>query len=213
MAGIQKGVCKNYDSCDKADRKEVQEKKSGEQFVCEECGKKLVEIAQGKKSSPQKTIIIAIAAVLLLGGGGFGVYCFKDKIFVKHTEKSKVGQDSITTPLPEPEDGEDETSGTGVKVENDTTTTPKPLPPPPPFETLDLGYATYEGPQHSGKAHGAGGKLTFRKKHTIDLKKMPAEHVEVGPGDYINDTKFDNGRLIQGELRRTDGTRKFIHIG
>lgn len=77
---------------------------------------------------------------------------------------------------------------------------------------INLGYATYEGPQQNGKPHGIGGKLTFKAKHSIDLKKMPAEYLEVQAGEYIENTKFDNGRLIQGELHRKDGTRKWIHI-
>lgn len=77
---------------------------------------------------------------------------------------------------------------------------------------INLGYATYEGPQSNGKPHGIGGKLTFKAKHSIDLKKMPAEYLEVQAGEYIENTKFDNGRLIQGELHRKDGTRKWIHI-
>lgn len=77
---------------------------------------------------------------------------------------------------------------------------------------INLGYATYEGPQQNGKPHGIGGKLTFKAKHSIDLKKVPAEYLEVQAGEYIENTKFDNGRLIQGELHRKDGTRKWIHI-
>lgn len=77
---------------------------------------------------------------------------------------------------------------------------------------INLGYATYEGPQKNGKPHGIGGKLTFKTKHTIDLKKVPAAYLDVQPGEYMENVKFDNGRLIQGELHRKDGTRKWIHI-
>lgn len=82
----------------------------------------------------------------------------------------------------------------------------------PASTNINLGYASYEGPQSNGKPHGIGGKLTFKTKHSIDLKKMPAEYLEVQAGEYIENTKFDNGRLIQGELHRKDGTRKWIHI-
>ncbi len=82
----------------------------------------------------------------------------------------------------------------------------------PASTNINLGYATYEGPQSNGKPHGIGGKLTFKTKHSIDLKKMPTEYLEVQAGEYMENTKFDNGKLIQGELHRKDGTRKWIHI-
>lgn len=78
--------------------------------------------------------------------------------------------------------------------------------------TVNLGYATYEGPRRNGRPHGIGGKLTFKASHVIDLKKMPAEYVNAHAGDYMVNVKFDNGRLVQGELHCTDGTRKWINI-
>lgn len=83
----------------------------------------------------------------------------------------------------------------------------------PATGTINLGYAVYEGPQQNGKPHGIGGKLTFKTSHTIDLKKMPAEYIDVRSGDSMVSVKFDNGRLVQGEIRFADGTRKWIHIG
>ncbi len=79
--------------------------------------------------------------------------------------------------------------------------------------TVDLTYAVYEGPLKNGKPHGVGGKLTFKSAYTIDLKKVPAETVEAHAGDSMVSVKFDNGRLVQGELRFVDGRRRWIQIG
>ncbi|MCD7898471.1 MAG: hypothetical protein LUH22_00925 [Bacteroides sp.] len=210
MTKIKKGVCKNYDNCDKADNKEIQEIKSGEPFVCkgEGCGKKLVEITTPKNSSPSKFIIIAVIAVLLIGGGiYFGLGGDKkppslppepDTLVV---DTLKVDT-TIVAPLPVV----DEPTAEDSKKEEPITK------PQNGSGSLDLGYALYEGPIKNGKPHGVGGKLTFKRKHTIDLKKMPAEYLEVSSGDIMVSVKFDNGRLVQGELRRADGTRKWIHI-
>ena len=78
MANVKKGVCKNYDNCDKADSREPQEIKSGEQFICEECGKKLIETGTsggtGGGGKNKWLPLIIIAAVVLLCGGGAAAY-------------------------------------------------------------------------------------------------------------------------------------------
>ena len=76
MAKI-KGVCKNYDECNKAEAKEEQEIERSSPFVCEECGKPLVEVKKsgggGKDGPPLIPILIG---VLLLAGVGVGLYFF-----------------------------------------------------------------------------------------------------------------------------------------
>lgn len=70
MAKIQKGICKNYDNCDKADNKEIQEIQGGEPFVCEECGKKLVEAkttGTGGGKNKLLPIIIGVVVLALIG--------------------------------------------------------------------------------------------------------------------------------------------------
>ena len=79
MAKI-KGVCKNYDGCNKADNKEIQEVERTAKFVCEECGKPLQELKGGKSKGGSKGpkplvyAIIAVATLSILGGAGFGIY-------------------------------------------------------------------------------------------------------------------------------------------
>lgn len=81
MAKI-KGVCKNIgEACSKALNREAQEVEKGSPFVCEECGKPLIE---DKKSTGAggtgkgKIVSIAIACVALLSVAG-GYFFLSDK--------------------------------------------------------------------------------------------------------------------------------------
>ena len=76
MAKI-KGVCHNYDGCDKAAEKIVQEAEKSN-FVCEECGKPLYPIKKGPKPAGDgKRIATLIAifggAALVIGGIVYGI--------------------------------------------------------------------------------------------------------------------------------------------
>lgn len=77
MAKI-KGVCHNYDGCDKAADKIVQEAEKSN-FVCEECGKPLYPVKDGGKKTPGdgKRIATLIAifggAALVIGGIVYGI--------------------------------------------------------------------------------------------------------------------------------------------
>ena len=79
--------------------------------------------------------------------------------------------------------------------------------------SLNLGYGTYEGPINNGEAHGLGGTITFTIPYTIDLKNANGDVVEVGPGDQLINVKMNNGRIIQGLLKRADGSQRWIIIG
>lgn len=78
---------------------------------------------------------------------------------------------------------------------------------------VSLGYGTYEGPVKSGQPHGMGGTIRISSTYSIDLKKASGEMLQVNPGDIITSVKMENGRLIQGQLKRTDGTERWIIIG
>ena len=78
---------------------------------------------------------------------------------------------------------------------------------------LNLGYGIYEGPMKSGKANGIGGTIRFVRTYTIDLKKASGESVDVYPGDMMINVKMENNHLIQGLLKRSDGSQRWIIIG
>ena len=48
--------------------------------------------------------------------------------------------------------------------------------------------------------------------YSIDLKDDRGTKLDVHPGETIENTKFENGKLRQGELHRKDGTRKWFNI-
>lgn len=84
---------------------------------------------------------------------------------------------------------------------------------PEPPGPLNLGYGIYEGPIKNGKANGIGGTIRFTRSYSIDLKKASGETVEVNSGDKLVNVKMENNRIIQGQLKRTDGSQRWIIIG
>lgn len=74
------------------------------------------------------------------------------------------------------------------------------------------GAATYSGPSQSGQPNGIGGTLTFTRDYQLDMKDGRGTMLEIKAGETIENTKFDNGKLRQGELHRKDGTRKWFSI-
>ena len=82
------------------------------------------------------------------------------------------------------------------------------------YGRVKLGYGVYEGPKNkNGRPDGMGGQIRFSRSYTIDLKKASGETVEVYPGDVMVNVKMKDGRLIQGQLKRTDGSQRWIIIG
>lgn len=73
MMELKKGICKNINNCNWADRGLIQEAPSSD-FTCLECGRPLEQIPEGKKdassnSSPKKhTFFIAVAVAIALMG-------------------------------------------------------------------------------------------------------------------------------------------------
>lgn len=79
--------------------------------------------------------------------------------------------------------------------------------------TINLGFGIYEGPIVGGKANGVGGTISFTRAYTIDLKKASGESIEVGCGDKMINVKMKDNRIIQGQLKRKDGSERWIIIG
>lgn len=78
---------------------------------------------------------------------------------------------------------------------------------------VNLGYGIYEGPRKNYKADGFGGEIRFTRSYTIDLKKSSGETVEVGSGDKMVNVKMKDNRIMQGLLKRADGSQRQIIIG
>lgn len=194
---IKKGICKNFDNCSLADNNEIQEVDSTE-FKCQECGKDLHELEGKIKTTGggnKKLPLIIAAAVVVLGGGAgayFGLNGKKDKV----AENDTVVE-AVETPAPEQK---------AAPKKAATTATPA------ASSSKSLGWANYSGPTQGGQPHGVGGTLKVTQSYSIDLKDGRGTMLDVYPGETIENTKFDNGRLRAGELHRADGTRKWFNI-
>ena len=194
----KQGVCLNVGGCSKAKNRELQEAEISE-FICAECGKPLKEKI-GKKTGggdPKKKIIIAIAAaaIAVIGAGtGIGL-SLKNNQAEKPVSEPEVVTDTVFTD-PQPAD----------------TTTEDPEPKEP--KIINPEFGKYDGPRNaSGKAHGLGGSVNVTKTYSLDLKDGNHTVVQLNPGDVIANTKFIDGKLVQGQLKRTDGTQKYLSIG
>ncbi len=53
--------------------------------------------------------------------------------------------------------------------------------------------------------------MAVNSSYTFDLNDGTT--ASVAAGDKIENTKFQNGRLVQGEIQRTNGDRKWITLG
>lgn len=193
----KQGVCLNVGGCSKAKSRELQEAEISE-FICAECGKPLKEkIGVGPtKPNKKKIIAIAAAAIAVIGAGtGIG-------LSLKNNQAEK--------PVSEPE-VVDDTVFTDPQPADTTTEDPKPVTKP---KIINPEFGKYDGPRNaSGKAHGLGGSVNVTKTYSLDLKDGNHTVVQLNPGDVIANTKFIDGKLVQGQLKRTDGTQKYLSIG
>lgn len=226
------GVCTNRNKdgegqkCPKCECGEVQKVRAGDDFVCNECKEPLRQVPEPKQGMNMK-LIVGIAVAVIVVAGGIGAWIFTEsKSDLKENIPEQTIMDSlanvtdtvtVTQIPPATEDTIMETNEDSIleTVENTPPSVDENIQTTDDNNTdgiINLGYAIYDGPKKNGKPHGIGGKLTFKAKHSIDLKKMPAEYLEIQAGEYIENTKFENGRLKQGELHRKDGSRKWIHI-
>ena len=73
------------------------------------------------------------------------------------------------------------------------------------------GVATYSGLVKNGQPNGVGGKLTFHRNYQLDLKDVEGNKLDIRAGETIENTKFENGNLRQGEFHRNDGSRKWFN--
>lgn len=217
---LKKGICKNYDNCSLADKREIQEVDSTE-FKCTECQKELHEVKDEKrppKTGPNIPLIIGAALLVIgLGVGAYFLFSGKDKPVVEEpvvetpvVEEPVVEEPVVVEPVVEE-----------PVVEQAIVEEPKPEPkteskPAKPAQTSNTsnwnGVATYSGPMQGGQPHGIGGKLTFKSNYSLDLKDGKGTKLDINAGETIENTKFENGKLRQGELHRKDGTRKWFNI-
>ena len=204
MAKI-KGVCHNYEGCDMASEKVVQEVEKSN-FVCQECGKPLYPVKQQTQpwwKKHQRELTLG-AGVLIIGGGiTGGILAFsgdKEEPAKEQTQKVDTTKvDTIVTPpqVPEPGGVSDGKSG-GVRDGKsgggrDASPTSK-----------NLGYGKYEGAMKNGQPHGTG-TIYYTTRHQV----VPSKDIYAESGDYVTGS-FRDGKLMSGQLHRKDGNQESV---
>ena len=223
MAKI-KGVCHNYDGCDKAAEKIVQEAEKSN-FVCEECGKPLYPIKKGPKPAGDgKRIATLIAifggAALVIGGIVYGIV-FGVQKSRENAEAERIEiarQDSIRAAeaaeqarldsikaleeaaeaarlAEEAAAAAEQARLDSIKAAEEAAKRGKDGSKGRKGSKGSLDYGKWSGAWKNGQPNGTG-TMTYTKEHLIDSRD-PKKRV-AQPGDYIIG-EFSNGRLVQGK--------------
>ena len=208
MAKI-KGVCHNYEGCDMASEKVVQEVEKSN-FVCQECGKPLYPVKPQPQpwwKKHQRELTLG-AGVLIIGGGiTGGILAFggdKEEPAKEQTQPVDTTKvDTVAQPgggggvnQPGGGGGVNQPGGDGVKqpVSRD----------PAPSTSKNLGYGKYEGKMENGQPHG-NGIIYYTTRHQV----VPSKDIYAESGDYVTGS-FRDGKLVSGQLHRKDGNQEFV---
>lgn len=213
MAKI-KGVCHNYEGCDMASEKVVQEVEKSN-FVCQECGKPLYAVKQQTQpwwKKHQRELTLG-AGVLIIGGGiTGGILAFSgdkeepekvqtpvdttkvDTTKVDTTKEDSTKKDTVVTP---PQAGGSNTGTSGGKQTDGRNSKPSPT-------SKNLGYGKYEGAMKNGQPHGTG-TIYYTTRHQV----VPSKDIYAESGDYVTGS-FRDGMLMSGQLHRKDGNQEFV---
>lgn len=213
MAKI-KGVCHNYEGCDMASEKVVQEVEKSN-FVCQECGKPLYPVKQQTQpwwKKHQRELTLG-AGVLIIGGGiTGGILAFSgdkeepakepEKVQTEQVDSTKV--DSIVA-QPQAEEPKTEKP----KAEEPKVDVPKAKQPAggnsaASSTSKNLGYGKYEGAMKNGQPHGTG-TIYYTTRHQV----VPSKDIYAESGDYVTGS-FRDGMLMSGQLHRKDGNQEFV---
>ena len=212
MAKI-KGVCHNYEGCDMASEKVVQEVEKSN-FVCQECGKPLYPVKQQTQpwwKKHQRELTLG-AGVLIIGGGiTGGILAFSgdkeepakepEKVQTEQVDSTKV--DSVVA-QPQAEEPKAEKP----KAEEPKVDVPKVKQPAGgggvSSTSKNLGYGKYEGAMKNGQPHGTG-TIYYTTRHQV----VPSKDIYADSGDYVTGS-FRDGKLVSGQLHRKDGNQEFV---
>ena len=214
MAKI-KGVCHNYEGCDMASEKVVQEVEKSN-FVCQECGKPLYPVKPQPQpwwKKHQRELTLG-AGVLIIGGGiTGGILAFsgdkeepaKEPAKVDTTQVDTTKVDSPVVVQPPVVDPPVEGPQGGVKQPGGGGGVKQPVSgDPAPSTSKNLGYGKYEGKMENGQPHG-NGIIYYTTRHQV----VPSKDIYAESGDYV-DGSFRDGKLVSGQLHRKDGNQEFV---
>lgn len=213
MAKI-KGVCHNYEGCDMASEKVVQEVEKSN-FVCQECGKPLYPVKQQPQpwwKKHQRELTLG-AGVLIIGGGiTGGILAFSGDKEEPAKEPAKVDTTQVDTTkvdsvVAQPQ--AEEPKAEKPKAEEPKVDVPKAKQPAggnsaASSTSKNLGYGKYEGAMKNGQPHGTG-TIYYTTRHQV----VPSKDIYAESGDYVTGL-FRDGKLMQGQLHRKDGNQEFV---
>ena len=217
MAKI-KGVCHNYEGCDMASEKVVQEVEKSN-FVCQECGKPLYPVKPQPQpwwKKHQRELTLG-AGVLIIGGGiTGGILAFggdkkepvKEPAIVDTTQVDTTKVDTVPQPNPgpigDPKPTGTEHGGGGVNQPGGDGVKQPVSRDPAPSSSKNLGYGKYEGNMKNGQPHGTG-IIYYTTRHQV----VPSKDIYAERGDYVTGS-FRDGMLMSGQLHRKDGNQEFV---
>ncbi len=217
MAKI-KGVCHNYDGCDKAAEKIVQEAEKSN-FVCEECGKPLYPIKKGPKPAGDGKRIATLIAIFggaasVIGGIVYGIVfgvqksrenAEAERIEIARQDSIRAAEAAEQARLDSIKALEEAAEAARLAEEAAAAAEQARLDSIKAAEEAakavkkvskgSLDYGKWSGAWKNGQPNGTG-TMTYTKEHLIDSRD-PKKRV-AQPGDYIIG-EFSNGRLVQGK--------------
>ncbi len=216
-SNVNWGICTNTSGkadgtpCSKCQNKEKQAIRASKDFVCEECGEPLTKTPPPTKT-PWAAIIGGAVAVVALGVGGY--------LIAKNNQakKAKAEEERIADSISTAKQAEEQRIADSIRIADSLKALKNQKPAPAQGGGASSGssnwngVATYSGPMQGGQPNGIGGKLTFKSSYQLDLKDGKGTKLDINAGETIENTKFENGKLRQGELHRKDGTRKWFNI-
>ena len=219
MAKI-KGVCHNYEGCDMASEKVVQEVEKSN-FVCQECGKPLYPVKQPPQpwwKKHQRELTLGVGVLIIGGGITGGILAFggdkeepaKETAKVDTTQVDTKKVDTVPQPNPgpigDPKPTGTEHGGGGVNqpAGGDGVKQPGGGNSGASSTSKNLGYGKYEGKMENGQPHG-NGIIYYTTRHQV----VPSKDIYAESGDYVTGL-FRDGKLMQGQLHRKDGNQEFV---
>lgn len=205
------GKCLNDEKCEKGKSREIIEVPRHKEFVCPECGKKLVDCAPPKRKS--KTPVIAVGAVIVAAAIGAGIWwmckpsdenmktTIAEEVKDTETDTTTIGQDSIqeeqVTSVPVVEQK-------AIAVEKKEAKTSVADSQPASSEHK-LSYGVWKGGWKNGQPHDTHGTMKYTSNHLIDSRDPKQRMAE--PGDYVIG-EWANGKLVQGVWYDSSNTVK-----
>ena len=220
-ANVNWGICTNTSGkadgtpCSKCQNKEKQAIRSTMDFVCEECKEPLTKIPA---PPPPTNIPLIVGAVVVVIGLAVGGYFFinGNKAKKAQVERAAFVADSLRKVAEAQRIADSLRVADSIRIADSIAAAQKKPASSPSGQSSGTsnwnGVASYNGPMKGGQPNGIGGKLTFKSNYSLDLKDGKGTKLDIKAGETIENTKFENGKLRQGELHRKDGTRKWFNI-